>query len=217
MNNEEPITSLELVGGISGPSPTHILTHTGTHLDLTDPSADEIHAEDIAHGLALTCRYGGQTRRFYSVAEHSVLTYDLARHLGLEPEAALAVLLHDAPEAYLGDIVTPLKHAMRPENGRSPYDHANDLLEVAIGKRFDIAPSAFSSPDVKRVDIWALKIEAERLTNQAGGGWRFPQDLPNDGQLPGDISFHSGLNWSNAKELFLERLANVIGWPAVWI
>ena len=81
-----------------------IRTHTGLRFDLLDPRPEAIDPRDVAHALARLCRFGGHVRRFYSVAQHSLLVADLAP-LGLE----LPALLHDASEAYLGDVVAPLE------------------------------------------------------------------------------------------------------------
>jgi len=84
-----------------------ILTATGRRLDLTGSTADDIHPQDIAQGLSRACRFAGQTTAFYSVAQHSVLA---SYHV--PPEDALHALLHDAAEAYLGDLTGPLKRLL---------------------------------------------------------------------------------------------------------
>src|ERR1700734_2059257 len=83
-----------------GPS---IMLHSGAWFDFAAPHSSRFTIEDIAHGLANICRYSGQCNRFYSVAEHSVLVSEIA--VGFELEA----LMHDAAEAFLGDITRPLK------------------------------------------------------------------------------------------------------------
>lgn len=75
----------------------------------SDPRPGDFMIEDIAHALANICRFGGHTRQFYSVAQHSILvSRDIGRTQG--PVYALAGLLHDAAEAYLGDVVRPIKY-----------------------------------------------------------------------------------------------------------
>ncbi len=86
---------------------------SGRRLDLLYPSPLDVEIEDIAHGLARVARWNGQTRgdHIYSVAQHSLLVEAIARRMepGLAPEAALVVLLHDAPEYVVGDIISPFK------------------------------------------------------------------------------------------------------------
>lgn len=79
-------------------------TATGRQFWPLDPRPEEIHIEDIAHALSMQCRYGGHALRFYSVGEHSVL---LSR--AVSRENALLALLHDAPEAYVQDVIRPIK------------------------------------------------------------------------------------------------------------
>ena len=83
----------------------YVSTYLGNRFYLTRPHIDDVAIEDIAHGLAYQCRFNGQTREFYSVAQHSVMVMNL-----VSEEHRLAALLHDAAEAYLGDMVKPLKN-----------------------------------------------------------------------------------------------------------
>ena len=84
-----------------------ILTNTGEEINLTAPGAHSPGIEEIAHALSHICRFTGHTRRFYSVAQHSVLV-----SLLVPEEHARAALLHDAAEAYLGDVASPLKRLL---------------------------------------------------------------------------------------------------------
>jgi len=82
----------------------HFTTYTGIRFYLLDPRIEDIDIVDIAHAEAAICRFGGHTARHYSVAQHSVLVSHV-----VPARDALAGLLHDAPEAYLGDVIGPLK------------------------------------------------------------------------------------------------------------
>lgn len=84
-----------------------VQTYTGVPFYPLSPTADDIVIEDIAHSLSLQCRYNGHVSRFYSVAEHCVLLSH-----AVDPEHARWALLHDAGEAYVGDMVWPLKEQL---------------------------------------------------------------------------------------------------------
>src|SRR5436853_3032089 len=85
---------------------------SGRRLDLLDPSALDVEVADIAHGLARVARWNGQTdgAHIYSVAQHSLLVETIARgRVRLDRKRRLAVLLHDAPEYVIGDMISPFK------------------------------------------------------------------------------------------------------------
>lgn len=106
---------------------------SGTYIDLENPQVGDIHIEDIATGLANLCRFGGQIPEFYSVAEHCCHAVDAAASDGCNIEQNRAILLHDAAEAYCGDMVKPLKVLVG-----SAYDAVEDRLHRVIGERFGI-------------------------------------------------------------------------------
>lgn len=110
------------------PSTDWMQTFSGEPFYPLEAHPDDIRIEDIAHALGMVCRYAGHCLRFYSVAEHSVL---MSR--AVDPEHALWALLHDATEAYIGDMVRPLKHEI-PD-----YMAAEDRLWLAIAEKFGLA------------------------------------------------------------------------------
>lgn len=89
-------------------SDPQITTFSGRQFFITRATPDNIYIEDIAHGLSNICRYVGQCRDFYSVAEHSVRMVEMAH----TPSLRLHALLHDAAEAYLGDVSTEVKRCL---------------------------------------------------------------------------------------------------------
>lgn len=108
-------------------------TSSGRTVCIREPSIGSISMEDIAHALSRICRFGGHVKSgFYSVAQHSINCRSLARHHGESREVCLAVLMHDAAEAYLGDVIKPLK-IMLPE-----YGEIEKRFEELIGLRFGI-------------------------------------------------------------------------------
>lgn len=84
-----------------------IITRSSRTIDLFNPRPEDIHIGDIAHALSMQCRFVGHVSEFYSVAEHSVRV-----SFAVPEAAALHALLHDASEAYLGDVSTPLKQTL---------------------------------------------------------------------------------------------------------
>jgi hypothetical protein len=136
-------------------SPKHwFLTHTGRQFWPLDCRVDDIDIEDIAHGLAHICRFGGHCRHFYSVAQHSVL---VSRNVPLQ--LRMLGLLHDATEAYIGDMVRPLKLQM-PE-----FNEIEEKLWAVIARRFDLP--AILPPEIKTADNAALMAERRDLFNPA--------------------------------------------------
>lgn len=104
-----------------------IQTFTGKAFRPLDPRAEDVDLIDIAHALAMTCRYSGHTKRFYSVAEHSVLVSQM-----VPPEHAREALMHDAGEAYLPDIPRPIKRFL------TGYKQREERLDRAIAEHFGL-------------------------------------------------------------------------------
>ncbi len=130
-----------------------IQTVSGRWLDPLAPLPQSIDIGDIAQALANQCRFGGHSRRFYSVAQHSTIVSDVCERRGASAAEALAALMHDAGEAYLVDLPHPLKH--RSELG-PPYRKAEKLLEEAIRVRFDLVPQP---AEMKPIDRSLLATE----------------------------------------------------------
>lgn len=86
-----------------------ITTYTGVDFYILDPRAEDVRDLDIAHALSLMCRANGHFTRFYSVAQHCLNCLQEAKARGLDKRLQLAVLIHDASEAYISDITRPVK------------------------------------------------------------------------------------------------------------
>jgi adenosine deaminase len=162
----------------------HIQTVSGRRVNPFEPDPDEIDPDDIAQALANQCRFGGHSRVFYSVAQHSAIISDLVLERGGRSEAALAALLHDAAEAYLVDLPHPLKH--RSELG-PPYRRAEALLEQAIRERFALPADV---PEIKAIDRALLAAERRAFSQVA---WHWPEL---DGAEPLDVDLEA---WEPAK------------------
>lgn len=89
--------------------PGWIQTFTGKQFWPLKPDANDVDIKDIAHALAMKCRYSGHTQKFYSVAEHSVLIARALLRDGYGPHVAMWGLVHDRSEAYLPDVPRPIK------------------------------------------------------------------------------------------------------------
>jgi hypothetical protein len=127
-------------------------TFTRRSVNPLAPRVQDIAIEDIAHALAHVCRFGGHVSSFYSVAQHSVLA---SRQV--EPADALWALLHDASEAYLGDIPTPLKRT----GAFRDYHALEALWQRTIYQRFGLTGE--EPAGVATADLQLLLAEADVL------------------------------------------------------
>lgn len=137
------------------------MTVSGRRLFVLDPDPNEIAIEDIAHALAHICRFGGMSKEFYSVAQHSVMVSRI-----VPPEDALVGLLHDATEAYIGDVIRPLKRQL-PE-----YESIEYHWWAAVCVRFGL-PLAMPK-SIKEADRRALLTERTHLI--APHVWQWVED-----------------------------------------
>ncbi|WP_432714393.1 hypothetical protein [Pedobacter sp.] len=120
---------------------------TGRLIDYINPTPAMISLQDISTGLTNICRFGGQIKDFYSVAEHTMLVWHLCPdHL------KQAALLHDAAEAYLGDVIKPLKMLIQ-----DCYGPIEEKFEKVIFQKFGVDLNLLT--EVKHYDIQALEIE----------------------------------------------------------
>ncbi len=172
----------------------YVSTRCGVMFCLTNPRSQDVRSIDIAHALSRIYRFGGHTSRPYSVAEHSVWVSKL-----VQPEHRLAALLHDAAEAYVGDMVAPLK-AMLP--GFSVIERR---IHEAICERFGISPEI--PEEVHAADRVALATEAKQLL-PLGLNW-------DCGAKPRDISL-TAMWWSEARSYWLRSMKDCMPEGADW-
>ncbi len=170
----------------------YVSTYLGNRFYPLVPRIDHIAIEDIAHGLAYQCRFNGQTHEFYSVAQHSLIVSSL-----VPTDLRLAALLHDAAEAYLGDMVKPLK-VLLPAFA-AIEDQVSAMIATAFGVDFsDYAP-------IKRADLIALATEKRDLMPHSTERWAYLDPIR---ALPERIVTMSP---SLAKEEFLREFARLGG------
>lgn len=188
---------------------TYMHTSTGRKYWPFDPRTNEVEIGAIAHHLATEARYGGATqhpkhrdRIFFSVAEHSVLTSLYVEFDLKEPEHALEALLHDASEAFIGDLIRPLKYD--PEF-RAPFQKVEVRNETVIGQTFNLI---YPYPEaVKKADEAVCAAEVEQIVPKD------PSDEWESGKLHDDSVVAKYpiqmLSPYDAKMLFLARFRQI--------
>lgn len=165
-------------------------TFTGREVNPLNLQVRDIQIEDIAHSLALQCRYGGHCKYFYSVAQHSVL---VSKQFDAFP-LRLFGLLHDAAEAYLGDMISPMKQLL-PQ-----FKIQEESIQSRVLTRFcHRRPTVTELQRIKEADTKLLLAEARFLMPSRGIGWR-------ENVLP---ALFSPDFWTpeEAEELFLEEFS----------
>jgi 5'-nucleotidase len=178
------------------PPGPYLQTVSGRRVNPFDPEPEQIDIGDIGRALANQCRFGGHCRVFYSVAQHSVIVSRIVEQRGGDAEDVFAALMHDASEAYLGDMPHPIKH-------RSPlgaaFRAAEEYLEQAIRERFGIRPDV---PEIKRADRALLATERRAFSAET---WHWPEL---DGFEPLDLELTA---WSpdEAQRAFAARYAEL--------
>lgn len=141
-----------------------IRLRSGLWFDFQDPRAEQVSLEDIAGSLSKLCRFGGHGNRFYSVAEHSYHCAMQAAEDGLAIAAQVAVLFHDASEAYAGDVVKPLK-VMLPD-----YEEIESRVEASIAERFKIDFERHRAT-IREIDRSMLIAERNAMFSEDGTEW----------------------------------------------
>lgn len=174
---------------IKGPT---IKLYSGSYFDLEDPESSDFDIGDIAHALSLICRYTGHCKWFYSVAQHSVLVSRV-----VPPEHAFAGLMHDAAEAFIGDVAKPLK-ILLPD-----YRRIEERIEAAVFARYGLP--ATLPPCVKEADRILLLTEQRDLMRAEGQQW---SDTEGCDPLPERIN---PLGPIASEHLFLTRFAHLSG------
>ena len=176
-------------------STSAIQTFTGLRFSPLEPDPEAIAIEDIAHGLAHHCRFGGHAATYYSVGQHSCVVADAVRDRGGDRDTVLYALLHDASEAYLGDLPHPVKH--RSDFG-ALYREIEQPLQEAILARFGL--TVVAPPLVKEIDRAVLATERAALMRAADDAW-WPEL---DGVAPVDVEIQPWTPQQSERE-FLAR------------
>ena len=190
-NRETVIRNLLICHGLIQPSDgvpdcdDWMQTFTGKKFFPLNPNIDDIDIDDIAHGLSNICRFNGQSKFFYSVAQHAVLVSRLCKK---HPRQGLH---HDDPEAFLTDIVRPVKKKM------PAYKAAEAVLWRVIAKKFDLPFEL--DPEVHQADQIALMTEKRDVMSLCVHKWALE-----DHYQPSDIRIVP-MTPMEAKQAFLDR------------
>lgn len=152
-----------------------IETYTGKKYSFLNPRVDQIDAVDIAHALSKICRFTGHTKWAYSVGQHCLLVSAHLSNTGYSNPIALAGLLHDAPEAYVSDLSSPLKSLL------PIYRDIEASAASVVEERYGLLPGALNDPRVEDAD--RAVTERERVEVLGGTTWqlapaKFPCDFP---------------------------------------
>lgn len=154
-------------------------THSGAQFYPFDVRPGDFDIEDIAHALSNQCRFAGHTREFYSVAQHSVLvSNEVERLFGKSHpmcvEWSLLALLHDAPEAYIGDLVRPIKETA----AMAPYRLLDHEIGTVLAEQFKLDNSSTAWGVVKACDDLLLAWEARDLMGDPEWAQAMPSPPP---------------------------------------
>lgn len=166
-------------------------TYTGRQFFPYAPKADDVCIEDIAHHLALTCRYNGACEWHYSVAQHSVYVSQFLEREGYDMEWQLIGLLHDAAEAYCNDLVRPVK------KGLDEYERLEWGIQRAIGEKFGLNPLSFSGAILHHADYAVGEAEKEQIMKAPPAPWE-PYHTRADIHI-------TEMAWQHAEMQFLAR------------
>lgn len=173
-----------------------IETFTGEFVNVKKPDPATIKLEDIAHALANTGRYGGHSKRFYSVAEHAVFVSIWLARRGWEREVQNGGLHHDDHEAYFTDVPRPIKPLL------TGYEDLTDGMDEAIAVALSLPSLSTDEWEaIKDADTKALWIEARDLLPSQGKNWQEPP--PSHLRTPN--YYRGGLTPDAAEMLYLAR------------
>lgn len=136
----------------------YIRTFTGKQFYWDEIEKNEYDIRDIAHALSMNCRWTGHVKKFYSVAQHSLMC-----SMQVPTKHALAALLHDATEAYVHDTPSPLKWYLR-ERGFTSFADLEKRIDVALNKTFGVTLPR--DPCIKEADLRMLATENRDLMEQ---------------------------------------------------
>ena len=178
----------------------YIETYTGQIVSLKDPDPATIRIEDIAHSLSRTVRWNAHCHPAYTVGDHSIACMECAFRAGYPGIVQLAALLHDAAEAYTGDIVSPLKSLL-----------GSDIKRIEAGLMASVwkslcrgLPEEYRNPVIKEIDRLMLSTEGFRLMPSKGAslGVNVPPPCESIEIIPGEPNLVAATFEASHKALY---------------
>lgn len=151
----------------------YMLTASGKHFDLLDPKPEQVDHHDIFAAISKLCRFTGHCSELYTVGHHSLLVMSL-----VPEEFRFEALMHDAAEAYTGDVGTPMKVALG-----DTFREVEHRIEAVVREKYDLPVKL--SPEVKKADIVALGLEKKWLMPEDYEEWALLTgiELPADAEV----------------------------------
>lgn len=174
---------------------TSVQSSSGLYLDYANPTADQFTILDLVKGLARECRFSGQTKSFYSVAQHSVLV-----SLAVPKEYALHALFHDGSEAFLRDIATPLKRLLPDYREMEAKIQAIVHQKVGLDAQFE----HHVEQAIKTADLAVFAAERQQLMPADGRAWPCAQEVK-----PFEVMIEP-MGPARAIHYFMERHASIL-------
>ncbi len=179
---------------------THMTTLSGRYINPRDLKPGDLFIMDIAAGLAKECRFAGQCKGFYSVAQHSVYVAGAVWHATKKLHLAQIALLHDAPEGLIADLVRCVK------SGLPDYKDLEYYIFCKVVEEFELLPLKFKllkgeeidlPPEVQEADMRMLVTERRDLIVESEAIWDLQESYK-----PYDFKIEA-MDWKPAQELFL--------------
>jgi hypothetical protein len=182
---------------------TWMLTATAGVVDLRFIRDEPVDILDIAHHLSQIVRFNGAACRPYSVAEHSLLVSSILERSGMNREVQLAGLLHDAHEAYIGDVTQPLKEALCIDR-HAVFRNVDLAATKHVRRRLGVLDLfRANAVTVKSADLWALSTERTHLMPPGGMPWPVCEQYPPFDWY--DFEAHAEMTWKDWRDAFLQR------------
>lgn len=173
--NKDPAINLNMVDMKITKEGNWLQTYTSNKFDYTAKEVDRLNIHDIAHPLSQIVRFNGHIKHPYSVAQHCLTVTSIMEKDGFSKETLLYALMHDAHEAFISDVPSPLKRHIKEEHGFD-FSMIEEEIQSKIMKRFGIKFTKKTVDITRKYDLIVLKSEAHSLFDKVVEDWT--KDIP---------------------------------------